>query len=245
MIFRRRMLSISFLSLLILNVYVFSQKPAMTIKPSQPTHYFYTPKAGVNPPWHLVTSLHEISFSFPANLQVQASLVDNIGRINFGAKYGILDNLSVGAGLAATLFHMGRGNHGIPTHKGARPRLGAFLCWGLIEKPVLENAITLHTQIGDHFSLGADYGMQITPHEWWSLILEWGNSIDFTAYKNDPNHRVLWYLNVDSGVRFHPPMIPAFNFDFGIDLEEFPMVQGTEPSVGVFFDVIFAMDVSQ
>ena len=51
-----------------------------TIIAAKPTHYFYTPAAYVNPPNHLVLSLHEISFGLPQNLQIQASLFDNIGR---------------------------------------------------------------------------------------------------------------------------------------------------------------------
>lgn len=214
----------------------------MTITPSEPTHYFYTPKARVNPPWHFVVSLHEVSFSFPANLQLQASLLDNIGRINFGAKYGIIDRLSIGAGLAATLFHIGRGTHGVPTHKGAKPRFGAFVCLGMINRINFENAITFHTQVGDHFSLGADYGMMITPHEWWSAIFELGNSIDFTAHKYS-NHNAIWYMNIDTGVRIHPPPFPAFSYDLGVDIEEFALVRNTDISVTVYFDVIFAMVV--
>jgi hypothetical protein len=71
------------------------------ITPAKPTHYFYTPTAHVNPANHLVLSLHELSFGLSHHLQVQASLFDNIGRINFGAKYGLTDDLALGAGLAS------------------------------------------------------------------------------------------------------------------------------------------------
>jgi hypothetical protein len=120
------------------------------IRPSQPTHYMYTPKASVNEPFNLVLGLHEISFAFPYRLQLQASLLDNIGRINFGFKYGILDNLSVALGLAHTLVHIGTHDHGIPSD--AMPRLGAFLCWGFIESGHVEAAMSPHTQIGDLIS---------------------------------------------------------------------------------------------
>jgi hypothetical protein len=213
------------------------------IRPSYPTHYFYTPKAKVNPPWHLVTGLHEISFSFPANLQLFNCLMDNIGRINFGAKYGFNDRFSVAAGLAGNLFHIGRGSHGIPSYRDdVKPRFGSYFCIGIIDVPLIENSVTIHTQVGDHFSFGADYGMQITPHKWWSAIFEVGNSIDFTAHKySDKN--AIWYLNVDMGVRVHPPSIPAFSFDLGIDIEEFPLIEDNDIGVTIFTDVIFAMIV--
>ena len=86
-----------------------------TISSSEPTHYFYTPAPYTNPPFHLVLGFHEISYSLPANLQLQASLMDNIGRINLGAKFGLSDNLSLGAGLAHSIFHVGNGAHGIPS----------------------------------------------------------------------------------------------------------------------------------
>ena len=203
-----------------------------SITPSSPTHYFYTPAAYVNPPYHLVLSFHEISFSLPANLQLQASIMDNIGRVNFGAKYGLLDNLSIGAGMAYNLVHLGRGSHGIHD----RPRLGLYLTYGFIGTSSFEMAVTPHSQIGTHFSIGADLGTMITPHEIWSIIAEVGTSVDV----NDG----LFYLNLDGGVRIHPPKIPFLSFDFGIDLEEFAVnSERVSPTVGVFIDVIFAMVV--
>jgi len=114
-----------------------------TITASQPTHYFFTPTANVNTPYSLVVSLHEISFSFPDNLQIQASIFDNIGRLAFGAKYGILDNLAVGAGLANTAVHIGNG-HAI---HDAASRFGAYLTYGFIKNPTFEAAITPNMQL--------------------------------------------------------------------------------------------------
>ena len=86
---------------------------SQTIRPSQPTHLMYTPTPNVNPAYHLVLGLHEISFALPGKLQLQMSLLDNIGRINFGAKYGFLSNMAVGAGMAYNFIHIGDGSHGI------------------------------------------------------------------------------------------------------------------------------------
>lgn len=208
------------------------------IKASRPTHYFYTPAPYVNPPLNLVLSFHEISFSFPGNLQVQASLLDNIGRVNFGAKFGIRDNLSIGAGLASTLIHVGRYGHGIPE---GHYRVGVYLCYGFLETQRVESAFTFHTQFADHFSLGVDWGLMGTPNEWWSLIVEVGTSLDLTAHRYDRDHDVLFYFNVDGGIRVHPPAIPFMSFDLGIDLEEFAFRRHVHPGVTIFFDAIFSM----
>ncbi len=198
--------------------------------PSKPSHYFYTPTAYVTKPFTLVASLHEISYSFPGRFQVHASLIDNIGRINFGGKYGILENMSVGAGLAYTLGHMGHGSHGIPSE--ADPRFGTYLAIGLVRTPTVECAITPHTQVGDRVSSGVDFGIMGTPSEWVSIIGEVGSSFDF--------HDDYFYLNFDSGVRIHPPKIPYLQFDGGIDIEEFP-VGKRSPTVAPFIDVIFSI----
>ena len=77
---------------------------SQTIRPSQPTHLMYTPTPNVNPAYHLVLGLHEISFALPGKLQLQMSLLDNIGRINFGAKYGFLSNRLLVQVWLTTLF---------------------------------------------------------------------------------------------------------------------------------------------
>jgi hypothetical protein len=199
---------------------------------SAPTHYFYTPTANVNPPYSLVVSLHEISFSFPNNLQVQASIFDNIGRLAFGAKYGIFDNLSVGAGLANTLVHIGNG-HAI---HDAKSRFGAYVCYGFIKNPTFEAAITPHMQLIDHNSIGCDLGGMVTPSSIWSIIWEVGTSGDLTTSN--------FWFNTDGGLRIHPPSIPFLNFDAGIDVSEF-IVNVPHPSTSatVYFDAIFAMKV--
>lgn len=202
-----------------------------TISPGHPTHYFYTPAPYVNPPHTLVIGLHELSYAFPHNLQLQASLFDNIGRTNAAAKFGILDNLSVGAGLAWTLVHIGRGNHGIPRY--AQPRFGAFVALGPVLTERFEMTLVPHTQIGDRISVGFDYGMQIKPNDLWGIITELGSSFDF--------YDDLLYLNVDGGLRFNPRSVPFLHFDIGVDLEEFPVVPGVRPTVTVFGDVIFGI----
>lgn len=210
------------------------------LRAAEPTHYFYTPTAYVNKPFSLVASLHEISYSFPGNFQVQASLLDNIGRVDFGGKYGILDNLSVGAGLAYNLAHIGYGKHGIMSSDHAPPRFGTYLTIGLARTNAFECAITPHIQIGRHdynsndfgVSTGADFGLMGTASTWVSFIAELGTSYDF--------HDQIFYLNTDGGVRIHPPTIPFLSFDAGVDIEEFP-VGYDSPSVAPYIDVIFAI----
>jgi hypothetical protein len=203
------------------------------ITASHPTHYFYTPTPYVNNPYALVVGLHEISFALPYRLQVQGSIFDNIGRLNFALKYGLLDNLSVAAGLAHSLVHVGRGNHGIP-HE-ASPRFGAFLCYGPVINENFELGLTPHTQLGDHISVGADLGTKITPNPMWAVILEVGSSLDATDE--------ILYLNFDGGIRINPPSVSFLHFDLGVDLEEFPIVDHVKPTVTVYFDILFGMVV--
>jgi len=200
---------------------------------AHPTHYFYTPTAYVNHPYALVVGLHEISFALPYRLQIQASIFDNIGRLNAGLKYGILDNLSFAAGLAHSLVHVGRGTHGIP--EWASPRFGAFLCYGPLTNSIVELGLTPHTQLGDHISVGADLGFMLAPNTFWALILEVGSSFDATDER--------MYLNLDGGVRINPPAISFLHFDLGVDLEEFPLVDDVRPTVTVYFDILFGMFV--
>jgi hypothetical protein len=206
-----------------------SESNQISITPAEPTHYYYTPMAKVNPPYCLVVSLHEMSFSFPDNLQVQASILDNIGRIAFGAKYGIQDNLSIGVGLASTLAHIGPA-HGIYNDS----RFGAFLCYGFIKNPTFEAAVTPHMQLFTDNSIGCDVGGMVTPSKMWSVIWEVGTSIDI-------NTSIFWF-NADGGLRIHPPSIPFLNFDAGIDVAEFKVnVPAPSTTPKIFFDAIFAM----
>lgn len=222
----------TFVLMLTVLIFLFSDSHAQTsITPAHPTHYFYTPAPYVNEAYALVISLHEISYALPYDLQIQASLLDNIGRINFGAKYGIQRNLSVAAGLAHTIAHLGDGSHGIPSE--ADPRFGIFLCYGIILRQDLEAAITPHTQIGDRVSAGIDYGMYIRPNPIWGIIWEVGSSVDFETED--------LYLNTDLGLRITPPPIPFLHFDIGIDLEEFAVTADDDASVTAFIDVIFGM----
>jgi hypothetical protein len=181
-----------------------------------------------------------MSYSLPGNLQLQASLFDNIGRINLGAKYGIVDNLSVGAGLAHSLLHMGDGAHGIP--KWANPRFGAFLCYGFVKTPTFEAVITPQMQLFDHNSFGCDVGGMVTPNSFWSFIWEVGTSFDVNDHDELGNDQVGFYFNTDGGIRIHPPAIPFLSFDGGVDVQEFK-ANATDPhtSATIYFDAIFAM----
>ena len=204
------------------------------IRPASPTHYFYTPTPYGNPPHALIVGLHELSYALPYRLQLQASIFDNIGRLNVAARYSITDRLAIAAGLAHSLIHVGRGAHGIP--HWASPRFGMFLCFGPLVSRSLEIGITPHTQLGDHVSVGGDIGFRIIPHDFWSIILEFGTSLDATD--------TIFYMNIDGGVRIHPPSIPFMHFDLGVDIEEFAVSEGASPTVTVFFDVIFGMMTS-
>jgi hypothetical protein len=224
-----------------LSIVSFSQADGIQqLRAAKPTHYFYTPTAYVNKPFTLVASLHEISYSFPGKFQVQASLLDNIGRVDFGGKYQIIDNLSVGAGVAYNLAHIGYGKHGIMASDHAPPRFGTYLAFGLVKTSNFECALTPHIQIGRHdygsndfgLSTGADFGMMGTPSSWTSFIAEVGTSYDF--------HDHIFYFNTDGGIRIHPPTIPFMSFDGGVDIEEFP-VGHDAPSVAPYIDVIFAI----
>ena len=204
------------------------------ITPSKPTHYFYTPTADVNPYNHLVLSLHEISFGLSQHLQVQASLFDNIGRINFGVKYGLTDDLALGAGIAHSIASFG--HHGIKS--GNPARFGAFLCYGITQTRTFEASVTGHAQLFDHNSIGCDFGLMATPGPVWSIVGEVGTSIDLTD-----GPAALWF-NMDGGLRIHPTSIPFLNFDVGIDILEFKINEPhAHTSVGIYVDVIFSMVV--
>jgi hypothetical protein len=201
-----------------------------TLRPSKPTHYFYVPTAYLNNEFDLVASLHEIAFTLPANLQLHMSLVDNVGRLNFGARYGFAPNLSVGAGMAWTFVQIPYGGHAIK--HWANPRLGMFLAWGISKTSTFETCLVPQLQVGDHFSLGVDFALKATPSNFWSFIWEVGTSFDITAGE--------FWLNTDGGIRIHPPAIPFLSFDAGIDLVE-ENLNNYHPHVAPYFDVIFAI----
>ncbi len=208
---------------------------AQSIKPAKPTHLMYTPTPNVNPAYHLIIGLHEISFALPAKLQLQASILDNIGRINFGAKYGLADNVAVGAGMAYSLAHIGDGAHVIP--REANPRLGIFLTVGLAgdNKNSFQLNLTPHTQIGDFFSIGGDLGLLASPHPIWSIMWEVGTSYVFDGS---------FWMNTNVGIRITPPKAKFLFIDFGIDLNEFEVTDKTnpKPTVSPYIDFTFGMN---
>jgi hypothetical protein len=207
---------------------------SQTITASKPTHYFFSPTPYVNNPYDLVISLHEISFTLPAHLELQSSILDNVGRMNLGAKYGFTDRFCIGAGMAWSFVTFEKGGHGIK-HEFS-PRLGLLASYGFVRSQNFEANITPQMQIGDHFSLGVDFSLMGTPHPFWSIIWELGTSLDLSE-KPDP----AFYINTDAGVRIHPPAIPFLNFDVGIDLVEARLDSNYAPHVFPYFDVIFAM----
>jgi hypothetical protein len=213
------------------------QAETYNIKAAKPTHYFYTPAPYVNEPFCFVASLHELSFSLPGRFQLQASLFDNIGRVNFGGKFQVANYIALGAGIAYNLLHMGNGSHGI----WDRPRLGLYAAFGVIHSDNFEFTITPHTQIFPYYSMGCDFGVMAEVSDWVSVIGEVG-----TSYWIDGEQ---FYFNTDGGVRIHPPKIPFLSFDFGVDVEEFHVhrhphnYDNHRHHVGVapFLDVIFAI----
>jgi hypothetical protein len=207
---------------------------AFTIESAQPTHYFYTPTAYLNTEFDMVGSLHEAAFTLPYKFQAHTSIVDNVGRICFGGRYGITGNLSVGAGLAWSFSSFPYGGHGIK-HEDPHPRFGMFLCWGPVLEDRFEMSVTPHFQVGYHFSMGGDAGMMITPSEYWSIIGEFGFSFDF----NDARP----YINTVWGARVHPPQIPFLSFDGGLDFVENPPEDfaQSEYAFRPFIDAIFTM----
>lgn len=207
---------------------------AYTIEPAQPTHYFYTPTSYLNGPFDAVGSLHEVSYALPHRLQFHTSFLDNVGRINFGVRYGFFEQLSVGAGLAWSFATFPYGGHGIK-HEDPHPRFGTFLCWGPVLEDRFEMSVTPHLQVGYHFSMGCDLGMMITPSEYWSIIGEFGFSFDFNT--STPWFNTIW------GARVHPPQIPFLSFDGGLDFVENPPEDFAQSAYAFrpFLDIIFTM----
>jgi len=197
----------------------------VSVTPSQPTHYLYTPTARVNPPYHTVAGLHELSFALPGNLQIQASLIDNIGKTNLAAKYGLAANLAIGGGLASTLIDMG--GHRI---NGGDARLGLFLAYSLADAKDLSMTLTPHVQISDRFSIGADFGLMKRMVDIWSILWEAGISAE--------PHDAL-YLYTTGALRLHFPVIPFMFFDIGVGTNEFNIVHDVHIYPKVFFDIMF------
>lgn len=199
---------------------------------TEPTHYLFMPTAHVNRPGELVLGLHEISYAFPGKLQIQASILDNIGRLNLAAKYGFHRDLAGGVGLASTFISgdfVENGAHGVP--ENARARVGAFLTYEF-GRPYYGLVLTGHTQIGDHFSIGADLGGRITPSSVWSFLWETGISVDLTDK--------LIYLYGICGLRFNVA-VPGLFIDVGAQALEFNLKEfgKGKPHAGVFFDVMY------
>jgi hypothetical protein len=204
---------------------------AAAVRPSKPTHLFYTPTAYLNGQYDLVLSLHEVSYTLPYNLQVHMSIVDNIGRNGLGIRYSLAENMQIGAGVAMSITTFGDGGHGIKQHD-PNSRLGLFFCYGFSQTRSLTAAITPHTQVGEHISMGVDLGFMTTPNEVFSLIGEIGFSMDLTD--EEP------YLNLIGGLRIHPPKIPFLNFDIGIDFTESPLNRFAK-NINPYIDIIFTM----
>jgi hypothetical protein len=198
----------------------------------EPTHYLFMPTARVNQPGDLVLGLHEISYAFPGKLQIQASILDNIGRLSLAAKYGFHRDLAGGVGLASTFIpgdFVENGSHGIPDY--ARARIGGFLAYEF-GRPHYGLLLTGHAQIGDHISVGADLGGRITPSSVWSFLWEAGLSIDL-------NDKILYIYGI-GGLRFNVAA-PGLFVDVGAQALEFNLKAFGKgyPHAGMFFDIMY------
>lgn len=200
-----------------------SNNNTITLSPSQPTSYFLTPKAKVNDPYHMVIGLHEFSYALPGSLQLQLSLIDNIGKTFFGAKYGLNSSMAIGGGIAGDLISMGHHGPGDPH------RLGLYLTYAFVENSSTGMAITPHMQIGSRISLGADFGFMKKPVDVWAFIGEVGVSID--------THDELVYLFGIGGLRITPPAVPFLYIDFGVKTNEFAARNSPDIYPRVFVDV--------
>ena len=203
-----------------------SRNQSVNLRPTQPTHYLYMPMARVNDPGDLVLGFHEISYALPGNLQLQASIIDNVGRTCLAAKYGLARNMAIGGGLAYTLVNMGY--HGIWT---GDPRIGLFFTYDLVESRDVGMAFTPHTQIGDHWSLGIDFGMRITPTTFWSFLWEVGSSVDATAEA--------LYIYAIGALRIHPPTVKFLFIDVGVQAAEFN-AEYFKPRARAYIDIMIA-----
>lgn len=199
----------------------------------EPTHYLFMPTARVNKAGSVVLGLHEISYALPGKLQLQASLIDNIGRLNLAAKYGFHKDLAGGVGLAWTLINGGLfmrnpDDRGHAIKHQYDPRIGGFLTYEF-GRPYYGLVLTGNTQIGDHFSVGADLGGRITPSKAWAFLWETGLSADLTDGT--------LYLYGIGGLRFNVAD-PGLFIDAGVQTNEFN-VDGFKMKAGLFLDVMY------
>ncbi|MCL2690528.1 MAG: hypothetical protein FWE57_11885 [Chitinispirillia bacterium] len=213
----------SFILIGIFAVCAFASGNTATLTPTEPTSYFLTPKAKVNDANHLVIGLHEFSYALPGNLQVQLSLIDNIGKTFFGLKYGLAPNMAIGGGIAGSIIDMGHHGPGSPN------RFGFYLTYAFTEEQNRGTAITPHMQIGNRISLGADFAFMTKPVDMWAFIGELGTSID--TYDGH------LYLFGAGGLRISPPQAPFLFIDAGAKTNEFAVVSNTSIYPKVFIDV--------
>lgn len=199
---------------------------------TEPTHYFFVPTARVNQPGDLVLGLHEISYALQGNLQLQLSLLDNIGRLCVAGKYGFYDGFAIGVGYASTLIRgdlLGEAGHGILEDDS---RLGMFLAWDIQSRKHYGLIVTGHSQLGNsNFSLGADIGVRVTPASTWSLIGEAGLSAALKGGKG------LWIYGA-GGIRIHLPQVPGLFIDLGLYSGE-SNLKSLDLPPGLFFDVMY------
>jgi len=199
----------------------------------EPTHYLFVPTARVNHQGEMVLGLHEISYGLGGKLQLQTSILDNIGRLNLAAKYGFHRNLAGGVGMAWTFVpgsivfrpYLERG-HGIKHQHD--PGVGGFLAYEF-GRPHYGLVLTGHAQLAYDASVGADIGGRVTPSKTWAFLWDAGISLDLSDGE-------AWLYGI-GGLRFN--LAPSGLFiDVGLQAVEFKLSEfRTHP--GLFFDVMY------
>ncbi len=209
---------------------------SLNVKEGALTHLFYTPTPYVNKANTLVVGLHEISYSLDDKLQFQLSLFDNIGHIDFGAKYQMWEDISLGIGLAGTINHAHWDYDGYYYHSSSNhKRLGIYLTGDLANSAGFAAAYTLHSQIGEEVNIGADLGGIKGFGPVWSLIAEITSSLNV-------NHADVFF-GFNGGVRIVPPPTPFLFIDLGLNALGLSTPHGIDgPSL--YIDISGAFDLN-
>jgi len=221
----------------------------------RPSHLMYTPLPNINSKGSLVLMLHEISYSLDGRLALQLSLVESIGHVDFGVRYQLGSNTTVGGGLSDWLGF----SHGPPRghfyysrqdryyyNRYRGKRLGAYLNGALTSSSKSASTYTLHTQLGSIISLGLDIGFINQTAKMWSLMLELGSSLNIEAGQDLDRDDGTMVITGTGGIRIVPPPVPYLFIDVGLTPLSF--IIGNDNgfvigSAGIYLDVGVALDL--